>query len=624
MDILVFGTYDKHRGRLRVILEGLRRSGWKIEECHFPVWGNITDRTQIGPARWPWIALRFLIAYCSLPFGLLFRHRKCSVILVGYFGHLDVFLARIFGFFRPRLIVFDVFISLYDTVVRDRKLVSPNGLAAKLLLLLDKYACKCADVVLFDTNAQARFFKDTFGLYETRWVRAFVSADPDRYVPAGGTQQGPSDVCRVLYYGHYIPLHGIETIIRAASLLRPHVDIEFVLVGEGQMRREAQRLAMELRVDNIRWLGRTPYEEVLKIAENSEIVLGIFGTTEKAQNVIPFKVYEMMAAGRAVITADTPAARELLEDGVHCLLVPPGNPERLASAIERLAKDAELRFHLGCNAHRLFQERLVPEEVVRPIIADIQDEIYVRRNWIAAPRYLLRIHCVKEIVARKPPGRFLEVGCGAGAFLRWLASRGFHGIGTDIAEEASDLINRMLGTYRDLVKFVPAQQLNLRPGELDYLFSFEVLEHIDDDGSLLATWHSCLKTGGVLLLSVPAHQSKWGASDLRAGHYRRYERAGILELLSDHGFEVVTVRSYGFPLANLTDWMRDLLAERTRSEWEGRTKEELTRKSGIDRKVEKKLGFFASDVLLFPFYLIQRWFYETDLGTGYVIEARKS
>jgi glycosyltransferase involved in cell wall biosynthesis len=58
--------------------------------------------------------------------------------------------------------------------------------------------------------------------------------------------------------------------------------------------------------------------------------------------VIPNKAYQALACGRALITGDTPAARELLRDGVDALLVPPGDPRALAHAVRRLAGDAAL------------------------------------------------------------------------------------------------------------------------------------------------------------------------------------------------------------------------------------------------------------------------------------------
>ena len=64
--------------------------------------------------------------------------------------------------------------------------------------------------------------------------------------------------------------------------------------------------------------------------------LGIFGASEKAQRVIPNKVFQALACGTPVVTADTPAARELLRDGESALLVPPGDPAALIDAIRRV------------------------------------------------------------------------------------------------------------------------------------------------------------------------------------------------------------------------------------------------------------------------------------------------
>jgi glycosyltransferase involved in cell wall biosynthesis len=62
------------------------------------------------------------------------------------------------------------------------------------------------------------------------------------------------------------------------------------------------------------------------------------------------KLFEYMAAGRAIVASDLPAIREVLTDGVNGLLVAPGDADALAAAIRRLAADAPLRLRLGAAA----------------------------------------------------------------------------------------------------------------------------------------------------------------------------------------------------------------------------------------------------------------------------------
>ena len=87
----------------------------------------------------------------------------------------------------------------------------------------------------------------------------------------------------------------------------------------------------------------------------SHVCLGIFGTSPKARRVIPNKVFQALACGVPVVTAETPAARELLRDGESALLVPPADPDALVHALRRLAAEPELARRIaggGLTAYR--------------------------------------------------------------------------------------------------------------------------------------------------------------------------------------------------------------------------------------------------------------------------------
>jgi glycosyltransferase involved in cell wall biosynthesis len=72
--------------------------------------------------------------------------------------------------------------------------------------------------------------------------------------------------------------------------------------------------------------------------------------------VIPNKAFQALACGTPLVTADTPAARELLVDGENALLVPPGNPGELALAVGRIAADPSLAQKLSDGGLAAYRE----------------------------------------------------------------------------------------------------------------------------------------------------------------------------------------------------------------------------------------------------------------------------
>ena len=128
-----------------------------------------------------------------------------------------------------------------------------------------------------------------------------------------------------------IPLHGLETILAAARLAP---DLRFRIVGNGQL--DHLLAGRPANVEHVPWVE---YENLPDELYHASCALGIFGTSPKTARVIPNKVFQALACGTPVVSADTPAARELLDDGKSALLVPPGDPEALVAAIRRVTPE---------------------------------------------------------------------------------------------------------------------------------------------------------------------------------------------------------------------------------------------------------------------------------------------
>jgi hypothetical protein len=153
-----------------------------------------------------------------------------------------------------------------------------------------------------------------------------------------------------------------------------------------------------------------------------------------------------------------------------------------------------------------------------------------------------------------------------------------------------------------------------------------VLEHIADDELALKQWHDHIRPDGWLLLSVPAHTDHFGAADELVGHYRRYERAALRRQLDDAGFEVVRFSSYGAGLGHVLQRVRNTLAQRrlTQQRQEGDTPEERSSGSGRLFQPKRVAAAVACATVAAPARLVQAPFAGTDVGTGYVVLARRA
>lgn len=356
MKVCYWGTYDRDYPRNRTVIDGLRRSGVEVVELNEPLWKGSKDKLARASSwgKSPIFLLRWLAAYVRLAFRLL-REKDVDIIFVGYTGHFDVLAAKPLSLVKGAPLVFDTFLSLYEAFVVDRAVVRPGSLKARLLFLADKYSCALADAALLDTDEHIKYFSTTFGLPAEKFRRSFVGAAEEFYGAAPSPL--PAGRVTVLHFGTYIPLHGIQHILRAAKALEGHADISFRLLGGGEEYEPARKLAAELKLSNVEFVPFKDMPGLLEEIAGAGICLGVFGDTDKARRVIPNKVFLALAMGRPVITGDSPAARELLESGRDCLLCPMADPAALAGTIAGLAGDAALRRKLALGGGETFKAR---------------------------------------------------------------------------------------------------------------------------------------------------------------------------------------------------------------------------------------------------------------------------
>ena len=353
MRVMWLGTYERDYPRSRVLIEGLREIGVDVVEHHRPVWESTRHKAGssfLRPLPLATAAARFASAWAGLAAAGL-RERPVDAVVAGYLAQPDTLPAWCVARARGVPLVVDMMISLADTLGGDRAMAGRG--AAAVLAGVDRVSLRLADLVLADTRAGADWLASRFGIARSRVAVVPVGAEPGRF-PALPEPPAPA---HALFYGKLAPLHGIATVLAAAR--RPGTP-PIRLIGEGQL---GPWLAGELERDRpagLTWERWVPYEELGAEVSAAAICLGVFGESDKAARVVPNKVWQAMAAGRPVVTADTPAVREVLRDDESALLVPAGDAEALGSALARLASDPGLRSRLGSAARRVYLERGAP------------------------------------------------------------------------------------------------------------------------------------------------------------------------------------------------------------------------------------------------------------------------
>ena len=342
MRVLYFGTYERRYPRNAQVISCLRRAGVEVVERHEPAWEGQEEKWSAGPAS----AFRLALAEARL---LIRRPPEADLVLVGYPGHLDLLAARRAA--RGRPVVFNPLVSLSDTLVGDRARFGGRSLPARVLRAIDRRAFRSADLVVADTEANADFLSRLAEVPRERVAVCLVGAEERVFQPGWA----PREPFGALFVGKLIPLHGLETILEAARLAP---EIGFRIVGSGQLDH-----LLATRSPNVEWSPWVEYEQLPAELHAASCALGIFGTSDKARRVIPNKAFQALACGAPLVTADTPAARELLTHGETALLVPPGNPQALADALQRLAAEPETAKRVAVAGHAVYRER-ASEEVL--------------------------------------------------------------------------------------------------------------------------------------------------------------------------------------------------------------------------------------------------------------------
>ena len=216
--------------------------------------------------------------------------------------------------------------------------------------LLEERALAAATRIAVNSKEMRKILTE-MGIDSARIVVIPNGVDAALFAPTGPDHRDllPAGAVVIGFSGSLKAWHGIDVLLESFQTLAvADPRLHLLVVGDGPMRRQVQRLAAEWP-ERITATGALPLEEVPSWVRTMDIAVTPYPALERFY-FSPLKTLEYMAAGRATVSSGIGQLRELVDHGRTGLLVPPGDPEALAITLRRLADDGDLRVSLGAAA----------------------------------------------------------------------------------------------------------------------------------------------------------------------------------------------------------------------------------------------------------------------------------
>jgi len=378
LKICYFGTYRKEYSRNKIMMAALAKAGVDVIECHTTLWKSIEDRVNLTKGGWkqPNFWWRLIRAYGQLLWRF-FKLPEFDILMVGYPGQFDVYLAKFLAKLKRKPLVWDVFMSIY-LVAKERGLDQQNRFTVNLIRHVEARALRLPDLLIQDTAEYVAWFHQEYGISPDRFRLVPTGADDRIFKPVEITDQREDDSFIVLYYGTFIPNHGVMKIAQAVKYLAEKDDIIFEFIGEGPDKAPFKEFVDKHNLKNVRFHGWMSQEELLVQIAKSDICLGAFGDTPQSLMTVQNKIYECMAMGKPVITGESPAVKSGFvhkKDIYMCERCPGG----IAGAITALRNDNDLCKFIGENSFKTFTQNYSLTSLGNKLVDDLFS-INVKKN----------------------------------------------------------------------------------------------------------------------------------------------------------------------------------------------------------------------------------------------------
>lgn len=290
-----------------------------------------------------------------------------DLVYISPMADLTIFEILVVKAFK-KPVVGEFYISWYDTLINDRKTISPGTHKARLRLNKDREFVEICTHIIFLNASERSYYLKVLNKVESAEKSILIPLATERKEKASSPYANDqTSVFTACWWGTYIPLHGLEKIIEAASIVKESgLEFKFYLFGSSDEKSkpyQKQIVDLELDenviIDNSKKFSDRSLEYFL--IENCDLAFGNFGDSEKAKTVMVNKVVEAVSMGLPVLSQETAALKEYFRDG-ESISFCCSNPRDIAEMLIELSKDKLKLMHIADQGYKLYLNRFTKEK----------------------------------------------------------------------------------------------------------------------------------------------------------------------------------------------------------------------------------------------------------------------
>lgn len=324
------------------------------------------QRARLGVTSWRSFragesVVRGVQSRLNLPYWNLFESLRFSDAVVAVGGELDVLYERHWllstgGLLAARRLGIPLILEVNGDVFEEYAHLGIELSNAQwwVLRFLNRMLFQRCDHVIAVSEPLRRRLMEQWSLPPDKVTTVHNGARVGLFAGGGddGSRDGHNGRQTIAFVGTFKPWHGLDLLLDAFAMLAPsHPQLRLLLVGDGPLREEMEARTEALGLtERVTYTGKVPQEEAAALLRNADVAVVNPRMTSAAIVQSPLKLFEYMAAGKAIVAPAMPNIEAILTHRENGYLVAPDDAGALAAGLSDCLLDAQLRCEMGRRA----------------------------------------------------------------------------------------------------------------------------------------------------------------------------------------------------------------------------------------------------------------------------------